>query len=120
VSADAAGRLLSGGDVSWHGTDLGLMPQMSEADERLAHELDEGDIPVLLDALDRDETFVKAHVLMTRLTGVEHETFPTWNGLAVDIGADGSTSVDPSQRPAIADRWRGRLAHGRGGQPLSR
>ena len=106
MSAAAVGRLLAAGDVGWSGTDLGLMPQLSDDDERLVQELDEGDIPALLDALDREETFVKAHVLMTRLTGVEHETAPTWNGLAVDIRADGSVHVDPSQRPALAERWR--------------
>jgi hypothetical protein len=106
VNATAVRRLLAAGDVGWAGTDLGLIPQMSDDDERLASELDDSDIPALLDALDRQETFVKAHVLMTRLTGVEHETFPTWNGLAVDIRADGSAHIDPSQRPVMAERWR--------------
>jgi len=106
MSAATVARLLATGDVSWDGTDLGLLPQMSAEDERLVHELDEGDIPALVDALNRPQTFVKAHVLLTRLTGVERETFPTWNGLAVDIAADGSIHVDPSQRPAIVERWR--------------
>jgi hypothetical protein len=106
VSAAAAARLLAAGDVGWGGTDLGLLPQLSDEDEHLARELEETDIPALLGALERQETFVKAHVLMTRLTGVEHETFPTWNGLAVDIRADGSVRIDPSQRPVIAERWR--------------
>jgi hypothetical protein len=108
VSAVAVGRLLAAGDVGWDGTDLGLMPRLSDDDERLARQLDKGDIPALLDALDRQETFVKAHVLLTRLTGVEHETFPTWNELAVDIRADGSVQIDPSQRPGLAERWRRR------------
>lgn len=108
MSALEVRRLLAGGDVNWDGTDLGLTPRLSDDDERLARQLDTEDIPAVLDALDRDETFVKAHVLLTRLSGVEHETFPTWNGLAVDIRSDGSVQIDSSQRPALAEWWRRR------------
>jgi hypothetical protein len=108
MSAAAVGRLLAAGDIGWDGTDLGLMPRLSDEDERLAQQLDQDDIPALLDALDRQQTFVKAHVLLTRLTDAEHETFPTWNGLAVDITADGSVQIDPAQRSALAEQWRRR------------
>lgn len=108
MSDAAVRRLLASGEVGWHGTDLGLMPRLSADDERVAQELDQGDIPALLEALERQETFVLAHVLLTRLTHAEHETFPTWNGLAVDIAADGSVRIDPAQRPALAERWRRR------------
>lgn len=106
MSRAAVARLLAGGRVSWHGTDLGLVPQLPDGDERLVDELGEGDTDALLNALDSDETFVIAHVLMTRLTGVTHETAPSWNGLVVDIGPDGTTHIDPMQRPAIVDAWR--------------
>ena len=110
MSRAAVARLLTDGKVGWHGTDLGLAPQLSDSDERLVKALDEEDIPVLLDALDSEATFVTAHVLLTRLTGVPHETAPSWNGLVIDIGPDGSTHVDPAQRPAIVDLWRRWLA----------
>ncbi|MGV8966276.1 MAG: hypothetical protein ACOH2F_08350 [Cellulomonas sp.] len=110
MSAATVARLLATGDVRWDGSDLGLLPHLPAEDERLVLTLDEDDIPALVDALDRPQTFVKAHVLLTRLTEVERETFPTWNGLAVDIAADGSILVDPSQRPAIVERWQRWLA----------
>ncbi|KQR12285.1 hypothetical protein ASF78_14185 [Cellulomonas sp. Leaf334] len=97
---------LAGGPVAWEGTDLGLFPRLPAEEEGLAVELSEDDIPVLVDALDSAETFVTAHVLLTRLAGGPGETFPDWNGLTVEIAADGSTWVDPAQRPAIAERWR--------------
>lgn len=106
MSAEVVALALAGGAVAWDGTDLGLVPRLPAEEEGLAVDLDEGDVPVLVDALDSAETFVTAHVLLTRLAGGPSETFPTWNGLAVEIAADGSTHVDPDQRPAIAERWR--------------
>lgn len=106
MSARAVTRLLAGGAVAWEGTDLGLLPVLPTEEEALAGALDEGDVPALLEALDSVETFVKAHVLLTRISGALSETSPTWNGLAVEIAADGSSHVDPAQRPAVAERWR--------------
>lgn len=106
MSAEAVARALAGGAVAWEGTDLGLLPRLPAEEEGLAVDVDQGDVPALVDALDSTETFVTAHVLLTRLTGAQGETFPTWNGLAVELRADGSTHVDPAQRPVIAERWR--------------
>lgn len=106
MSAQAVARVLAGGAVVWEGTDLGLLPVLTAEDEAAAAELDDGDVPALLHALDDADTFVKAHVLLTRVTGVLSETSPTWNGLAVDIAADGSAHVDPAQRSVVAERWR--------------
>ncbi|GEL98045.1 hypothetical protein [Cellulomonas terrae] len=106
MSAEAVALALAGGAVDWDGTDLGLLPRLPAEEEGRAVDVDQGDVPALLDALDSTETFVTAHVLLTRLAGGPNETFPTWNGLAVEIRADGSTHVDPAQRPAVAERWR--------------
>ena len=57
------------------------------------------------DPFDLDR-FVVAHVLLTRLSRVSHETFPGWNGLAVELAVDGTSRVDPVQREALARRWR--------------
>ena len=78
MSAEAVALALAGGAVAWDGTDLGLLPRLPAEEEGLAVDLDEGDVPVLIDALDSAETFVTAHVLLTRLAGGPSETFPTW------------------------------------------
>jgi hypothetical protein len=98
-------RFLATGQVGWAGTTLGLMPLLSPTDERLAAEFDERDIPALLDALDDETRFVKAHVALTRLSGVEYEAFPEWSGLPVDISADADVHIDVSARPTLARRW---------------
>ena len=95
---------LGNADVQWSGTTLGLVPTVSAQALRI---LDEGEaaIPALLDALGDEQRFVLAHVLLTRLSGMPHETVP-WNGLEVDIAPGGAVHVDPAQRPALEGRWR--------------
>ena len=89
--------------VEWEGNEAGLKPFLSPEDERA---LGAVDVPALLDALEDEDRFVAAHVALTRRSGVSHETFPTWNGLAVTLRASGEASVDPAQRARLAERWR--------------
>lgn len=91
--------------IEWEGTSFGLMPVVVEGALGEPRELDEPEIQALLDALSDPGAFVNAHVLLTHATAIEHETFPAWNGLAVDIAADGSVTIDPEQRHALAARW---------------
>ena len=95
---------LTNADVRWDGTALGLMPILSESARSF---LDEGDtaIPDLIDALGDESRFAIAHVLLTLISGVRHETAP-WNGLQVDLEADAVAHIDPAQRPELQLRWR--------------
>ena len=104
---DGAARFLSAGQVEWEANEEGYMPYLpSEDDEQAAARLGLDDVPELIDALGETESFVKAHVALTRVTGVEYESFPTWNGLALTMDAGGSVSIDPAQRVLLARRWR--------------
>jgi hypothetical protein len=93
--------------IEWTGQRYGLKPYLDEpagletagADEVAAI------APTLIGALDDPDRFVVAHVLLTRLSRVSHETFPGWNGLAVELAVDGTSWVDPAQREALARRW---------------
>ncbi|WP_273652328.1 hypothetical protein [Cellulomonas fimi] len=83
--------------VTWTAHAFGLSPVVTgdaQADER-----------TLLALLDDPDRFVLAHVLLTRDSGVRHETYPTYNGLAVDVRADGTVHVDPAQRAPLRRRW---------------
>jgi hypothetical protein len=91
-------------EVRWTGTYVGLEPTTTGADEVAARGADA--VPDLLAALDDPETFVAAHVLLTRASGVRYESLPTWNGLAVELQPDGAAVVDPAQRLGLAERWR--------------
>lgn len=97
---------LSGAEVTWEGTDAGLMPELVSTQGAPAAEPGADAIPQLIDALDDPVLFVVAHVLLTRLTAVEYGTFPTWNHLAVGMKSDGSVSIDPEQRFRLAADWR--------------
>jgi len=96
---------LSNADVRWHGTRAGLTPQLSDRASEIV-DLGESAIPALMEALEDPNAFVAAHVLLTMIAGIGYATFPSWNGLVVDLDADGVPRIDPAQRRAIADRWR--------------
>jgi hypothetical protein len=104
---DGVARFLSAGHVAWEANEEGYMPYLpSEDDEQEAARFGLDDVPELIDALDETDSFVKAHVALTRVTGVEYESFPTWNGLALTMDARGRVSIDPAQRELLARRWR--------------
>jgi hypothetical protein len=91
--------------VNWEGMEAGLMPILVEGDSPATVEIKEMAIPDLISALADEELFAAAHVILTQLAGIEHQTFPAWNGLAVKIGANGITTVDPEQRFELTRRW---------------
>lgn len=90
--------------VAWDGTRIGLIARLAEEAERLT-EGGEASMDMLFDALDDPERFVTAHVLLTRITGITFEAFPDWNGLSVELTADGQVRIDPDQRHNLARRW---------------
>lgn len=98
-------EILSNADVRWDGTIVGLTPTLTgEAARQL---LDMGDeaVPELLEALSDPDKFVSAHVILTKLSGVEYQAFPAWNDLEVVLAADGTVSIDPAQQPVLIERW---------------
>ena len=96
---------MSNADVTWDGTYLGLTPIVdSEKSDRISL-LGDQVIAELIAKLSDKNAFVAAHVFLTQLSGVEYEAFPTWNGLKVEILADGTVNIDPDMRFDLARRW---------------
>jgi hypothetical protein len=96
---------LSNADVQWHGTPIGLMPILSGAANQLL-EMGYEAVPGLLNALSDPDKYVGAHVVLTKISGVQYQAFPAWNGLEVVLAADGTASIDPDQQPVLIRRWR--------------
>jgi hypothetical protein len=90
--------------VSWAGTRYGLLPVLADPTCSL-EQVGQESLPDLLGALADPERFVVAHILLTRISGVRYETFPTWNGLEVRLEPDGAARVDADQRSVLAARW---------------
>jgi hypothetical protein len=98
-------RELSNDQVVWEGNPIGLAPTLTgEAAQKLAAKRDQA-IPALLATLSDPDRFVAAHILLTRFSRVEHSAFPKWNGLAVELHANGRVVIDPAQRFTLARRW---------------
>jgi hypothetical protein len=96
---------ISNADIIWEFNFAGLAPTFTGgAGNRLMKKV-ESPIPDLLAALSDPDKFVVAHVLLTQLTGIEYETFPTWNGLTVDIAAAGTVTIPSDQCYSLARRW---------------
>jgi hypothetical protein len=96
---------LSNSEIEWEGTYIGLTPILTGAKAQQVAEMGKQVIPQLLAVLADEGKFVAAHVLLTRLSGVEYQAFPSWNGLAVDMAADGTVTIYPEQRFDLARRW---------------
>jgi hypothetical protein len=92
-------------DVAWQGTTLGLMPAVESDAAQSLLGYGEAAVPALIEALDDEPRFVLAHVLLTLIAGEPYETAP-WNGLQVDLCADGTVRVDPIQRRDLVRRWK--------------
>ncbi|WP_394825662.1 hypothetical protein [Pendulispora albinea] len=97
-------RALSNHHVIWDGNSFGLTPTLTAEAAKSLSEWGDA-LPALVAALSDPDRFVAAHVLLTQLSGVEHGTFPLWNGLAVELRADGTTVIHPEQRFELARRW---------------
>jgi hypothetical protein len=108
MSSPLPGPLPTNDTIEWTGQRYGLKPYLEQPAGPETASADEvaALAPTLIEALGDPDRFVVAHVLLTRLSRVSHETFPGWNGLAVELAVDGSSRVDPGQREALARRWR--------------
>ena len=91
--------------VRWDGTRFGILPILSDDAEKIMN-TGKAAVPALLHALDNPHLFVTAHVLLTKISALQYETFPSWNGLSVDIEADGSVNIPSDQRFVLESRWR--------------
>jgi hypothetical protein len=93
-------------DIHWEGSYFGLQPALVGQPAKLLADLHgESVVASLVRCLDNPEAFAAAHVLLTMISGVEHATIP-WNGLVVDLKADGRAQIDFAQRIVLAERWR--------------
>jgi hypothetical protein len=91
--------------VKWQGNRFGLSPELADEAARLLTR-GESILPSLLESLSDPRRFVTAHVLLTRITELPYETFPTWNGLQVTIEANGDVTIDSTQRERLLAQWR--------------
>jgi hypothetical protein len=99
-------QLLHDTDIHWMGTDVGLYPAIANSVAERINTFGRSRISDIIDAFSEEDQFVAAHVMLTRLTGIEYEATPTWNGLVVEITPDGTAHIDPAQRFQLARRWR--------------
>jgi hypothetical protein len=106
VEVDDPVAALRNTDVEWDGTTLGLVPTVTSPGAQRLLRYGTASAHRLVAALSDPDRFVAAHVILTLVSGVAHDTYPDWNGLTVDIGADGRVGIDPDQRFALVRRWR--------------
>ena len=93
-------------DITWDGTYFGLMPRIDGRSSREVLAFGSASEPALLKALGDVERFAAAHVLLTHLNGGSVETSgAAWNGLRVELSADGSVTLDPEQRAELKAHW---------------
>jgi len=90
-------------DVKWDGNFLGLMPMSFVGATLTLQNAREPIEPLLVDAILDKDRYVAAHVLLTtRLEDRFTSSASEWNGLHVQLWADGSVSYEGND---LNNRW---------------
>ena len=98
---------LKNSDISWDGNFIGLQPTVkSETVKRLLG-FGKQAVPALQTALSDSNKFAAAHVLLTQIKKKQYQISAShWNGLEVDLHADGTIDLHPEQMDKIKALWK--------------
>ena len=102
-AADSVARLRND-DITWEGSLVGLVPDVTGPAASYLLTLGEDAVPFLLGAVSDTSKFAAAHVLLTEISGARLSD-EGWNGLLVDLSADGRAHFDASQASALTALW---------------
>ena len=98
---------LSNSDVKWDGNVVGLCPTVTGPTAKQFLDLGEEASPYLRQALSVPDKFAAAHVLLTKIETRQFQVSAShWNGLRVDLNADGSVDLHPEQMDEIKALWK--------------
>lgn len=111
-------------DVRWDGNVFGLYPNFSGASKKIIDDRP-ANFDELVAALDDEDRYIAAHALLSRLSGhligqqaggidpVTGNALPAtmdaiekFNGLRVDLLADGTVVIPTNQQSEIASKWK--------------
>ena len=93
-------------DVNFDGTYFGLMERIEGPASCEVLKADAPAVPALLEALHDRERYIAAHVLLTYIVDREWRlSASNWNGLKVDLLANGSIVFDPADQEVLRERW---------------
>jgi hypothetical protein len=96
---------LDNSDVSWDGNFLGLQPRLSDRAKSFGRTLSPDEKVALIAALDDENRYVIAHVLLSRGTDFQSDA-SQWNGLHVELKAGNSVSYPEGQMERLQRFWR--------------
>ena len=92
--------------VHWDGNYFGLAPQIRGTLPRLIFMRGRACVPYLIEALNDDSRFIAAHVYLSLLSrGGFQTSAEAFNGLRVELYADGTTAIAPEQKQTLLTRW---------------
>jgi len=97
-------------DVIWDGTFVGIMPiELVGATLKLQYSQEDVN-PLLISALRDQDKFVAAHVLLTLRTSKNYTiNADEWNGLKVQLQANGKTSFNGNNLIELQKHWKEKL-----------
>jgi hypothetical protein len=106
VSPSLLAPRLRNDQIEWNGGFVGLYPTTSSWWPKLVVWRGKGCVPNLLQALRSDEQFVAAHVCLTWILKKENiHSAEAWNGLHVDLLADGRTVIPSTEKERVFENW---------------
>ncbi len=97
-------------DVIWSGNYLGIMPTKLVGATLTLRDNHEDINRLLIDALLDQERFVAGHVLLTLRMGEAYNySASEWNGLSVQLNANGKASFDGNDLIELQRHWKEKL-----------
>src|SRR5437879_3837575 len=114
VGASAAAPLpISNSDVAWDGSDLGIIAQIPKSAVLNLLDAPDCSAPALVAALLDPDRYVVAHVLLTDLLNEPWRgDGGAWNGLRVQLYADGKTGFERNDLQKLHEIWVMKLTSG--------
>lgn len=99
--------LINNTDVRWDGDYFGLKPTLAGSSKKLMEMRSEQAIPALLEALKDKQRFVAAHILLAEMNDTQMQRdAESWNGLRVNLLANGQTIIYKGQQNALVQKWK--------------
>lgn len=94
--------------IKWQANHYGFQPILSN-EIKLIISRQQIDKPKLISYLHDAQKFISAHVILTYISHMKFETFPTWNKLKIDIKANGEIVINRDQRASLFEYWKQKI-----------
>lgn len=99
---------ITNSDVVWHTGYVGIEPELRGESRRAFESLPNHELPLLIDKLGLESSFVAVHVILSLRSGLPRTSADSseWNGLDVVIRSDSTYDYSATDRAKLVAKWK--------------